>query len=257
MSEEVKSSTTSLVLLPRWNQVAGLFALILTITGIVFLNEHGIFGSRFQLLSPFRIQELKINSEWPVSNSEIETWLPSLKGKSLLSLKGSDLVASLEQRPWIEHVTVKKQFPDRLWIDVETKRPRALSVVKGTIYFVDANGNVIDRARPKIFKNMDLPFLSNAVEPGKWKVSEVLSMAEIIKSLAHSKFSFSQIILLNYPYLKIFFEKPQLEVHLSMENWQSQSKILETFLLDPPSQVEQLQRINLIFPKKAVVSTRN
>lgn len=256
MSEGIHSNSFALPL-PRWNHVLGVLLFFSSIVGLLFLNEHGFLGNKAHLLSPFLIKEVKVMSEWPLAVSEVKSLLPNLEGKSLISVNAEELVLSLEQRPWIAHALVKKQYPDRLWIEVETKRPRGLSVIKGTSYFIDVNGNVIDKARPRILKTLDLPFFSITADVDKWNISRVLSVTEQFKTLFKSKYSLSQVILGNYPYFKMFLDNPKLELVLNIENWESQSKILESLLVDPPSQIEQLQRINLIFPKKAVVSIHN
>jgi cell division septal protein FtsQ len=256
VSEGVQTNSFSFPL-PRWNHLLGVLIFFSSIIGLLFLNEHGFLGSKAHLLSPFLIKEVKVMSDWPLTVSEVKSWLPNLEGKSLISVNAKELVLSMEQRPWIAHAMVKKQYPDRLWIEVETKRPRALSVIKGTSYFIDAKGLVIEKARPRILKTLDLPFISMTADPDKWDVSRILGVTEQFKMLFKSKYSLSQVILGNYPYFKMFLDNPKLELVLNIENWESQSKILETLLVDPPSQMEQLQRINLIFPKKAVVSIHN
>ncbi len=256
MSEHVQS-IPSTHLFPKWTTLLRFLILGLAVGAGICLNEQGFLGSRLQYLSPFKIQQVKIISEWPLTISEVQSWLPILEGKSLLQVKPEEIIASLKQRPWIEHVTIKKQYPDRLWIEVETKRPRALSVIKGIAYFIDPNGNVIEKARPRILKALDVPFLTVSTDHAKWNISSILTMTEQFKTISHAKYSISQVILGNYPYFKIFLDNPKLEVLLNIENWESQSRILENLLLDPPSQIGQPQRINLIFPKKAVVSIHN
>jgi cell division septal protein FtsQ len=223
----------------------------------LFLNEKGILGTQLQLSSPFRIQQVKIVTEWPLTVSEIQAWLPPLEGKSLITLSSKDLVFNLQQRPWVENVIVKKQFPDRLWIEIQTARPRALAVIKESAFFIDAHGKVIDKARPRMLKSFDLPFLTLPQENSGWNVSEVLAVIEQFRSFSKAKYSISQVVLDNYPYFKIFLDSPKLEILLSLETWKSQTTVLETLLSDPPSQNRQVQRINLIFPKKAVVSSHN
>ena len=256
MSEEI-GYQSRLFLLPKWTSVLGSFCVFIGILGFVFLNEKGFLGERLQLSSPFLIKEVKIVTEWPLTVSDVRAWLPALEGKSLVDLSAQGIVFNLEQRPWIEHVTVKKQFPDRLWIEIETDRPKALSVIKGIAYFIDSKGKIIDKARPRMLKSLDLPFLSIPEESAGWDIPSVLGVIDQFRIMFKSKYSISQVILDNYPYFKLFLDNPKYEVLLNMENWESQSKILENLLLDPPSQVAQVQRINLIFPKKAVVSAHN
>ena len=256
MSEDTKSALF-LEGLPKSVGVLGVVLCLFLIAGFLFSNEKGFLGDRFQLFSFFKIKQVRVSSEWPISNTEVKTWLPNLEGRSLFALNVSDLVTSLEKKTWVEHVVIKKQYPDHLWIELETKRPRALSNVKGIAYFVDEKGEVIEKARPGLLKTLDLPFVSFSSTKDRWDVSQIFEMADQFKKLARSKYSISQIILGNYPYFKIFLENPKIEVLLNIENWQSQSKVLETLLLDPPSQIQQLQRINLMFTKKAVVSIHN
>jgi cell division protein FtsQ len=256
VSEDVRS-LSALSFFPKWNQLLGCLLGVLGLGLVIFLMEQNILNLGIQGISPFRIQEVKISSEWPIAVSDVRAWVSELNGQSLLLLNSSQLGKSLGSRPWVEHVTIKKQYPNRLRIEVETKRPRALTVVKGLAYYVDERGHLIDKARPNVVKGLDLPFISFPKGESQWKFSSVLTLMEQFRTLSQSKHSLSQVTLGNYPYLKIFLDNPRLEILINVENWQSQSKILQNLLLDPPSQLQQLQRINLIFPKKAVVSIRN
>ena len=90
-----------------------------------------------------------------------------------------------------------------------------------------------------------------------WDIAKVLTTLEAIKARLGEKREISQVWLGTYPIFKIYLLRPKLEVVLSEDTWTTQMPSLMSLLDNPPSQIGQLQRINLVFPKKAIVSSLN
>ena len=208
-------------------------------------------------LSAFHITEVRVRSEWPLVPETVRNWLPTLEGTSLLVLKPESLILQLKGKPWVENVAVKKEFPSRVFIDVETKRPHAITLIKNETYFLDGQGQPIEKATPALLKALDLPFVTREKNSQSWNVGEFLVLLENIKKTLGSHYVVSQYVLGGFPFFKLYLASPKIEVMMSFENWEAQLQILLKLLANPPSQIGQLQRINLVFPKKAVVRPLN
>lgn len=252
------------VALPAQSSISKLRRLLLSVlilgTGVIaglWGIESGKLDAALSRISIFQISEVKIRSEWPLVPETIRNWLPTLEGTSLLVLKPEGLILQLKGKPWVENVAIKKEFPARVFIDVQTKRPHAITLIKNETYFLDGQGQAIEKATPALLKALDLPFVTREKNSQSWNVGEFLVLLENIKKTLGSRYVVSQYVLGGFPFFKLYLASPKIEVLMSFENWEAQLQILVKLLVSPPSQVGQLQRINLVFPKKAVVSPLN
>ncbi len=223
--------------------------------GITWVRDGKRVKSFIESIDFLKIKTLEIKADWPLESSQIESWVGALKNQNILLLDAKEVAQSLQSRPWIETVAVKKGYPNRIQITLITKKPQALIVHKGQTWFVDPQGGLIERASPQLLRGLDLPFLSVDSSHSDWDVSRVLEQHQKIQTLAKGKLEVAQIVLGKFPYLKTYLSQPKIEVLWSFENWEDQFENLLKLINDPPGQIGQLRRINLVFPKKAIVSS--
>lgn len=214
-----------------------------------------VFEPSLEKLQALKIESVLIEASWPLTPELVEKDLPKLVGKNILVVDPRTLHGSLMQKPWVKEVVVKKDYPNRLRIFVETKKPRAISLWQGSLYFIDSDGSRIEKVSPVLLKALDLPFLNFDPKEKEWEMEKIFHFYDVLKKTLSPQFSISQIVLGSYPHIKVFLAKPKIEITFSVENWESQLTPLMTLLTSPPSQIGQLQKINLVFPKKAIVST--
>lgn len=224
---------------------------------VIWFGQHADMESLFGKVKAFRLKEVVVQSEWPVLPASVKTNLKDFDGKSLLVINPRKVSESLLKMPWVKDVSIKKQYPDELLVEVETKRARAIGLFRGQSFFLDEEGDTIDRVTNSMLEALDLPFISfrNETELKEWPFSDVLATFEELKKVLGNEFKISEMYLGIYPYFRIFLVRPRLEIIFSLENWQEQKENLVALLHHPPSQLGQLHKINLIFPKKAVVSS--
>ena len=224
--------------------------------GVWVLDRLGL-ESGITKASWLRVEEMQIETEWPLTSDKIRTWIPSAIGKNILLVSGSSLIRLLESKPWVEEVTVKKEFPSRLFINVKTKIPKALAIMRGKLHFIDDKGRWIDVAEASILKGLDLPTISWQKEEdwSTWKLQDVLPVLASLQTELGKSREVSQVVLGHFPGLKIFLSSPHIEVLMTFDQWENQMKRLLSILENPPSDTIPIRRINLTLPKKAVVSS--
>ncbi|MFM8269872.1 MAG: cell division protein FtsQ/DivIB [Pseudomonadota bacterium] len=235
-----------------------ILALVAVISGSFFwswASDQSRVKKFLSGLEFLKIRTIEVENEWPLDAHQVKSWISPLQNENLLLVDSKDIARSLQSHPWVDSVSVKKGYPNRLFINLSSKKPQALIVQKGQPWFIDPKGHLIERATPVLLKGLELPFLSVETSQTKWDVKEMLSEYEKMKKLSQGKFSVSQIVLGKFPYFKTYFSKPKIEVWWSYENWETQLKNLMALIDSPPSQIGQLRRINLVFPKKAIVSS--
>jgi len=243
---------------PAWlSYVARLFLFSILLAGaLVWGFVGGGFKTSLSGLACFQIDSVQINSEWPLVPSQVQSWLPSLKGQNLLLLRPSDLITQLSGKPWVDSVTIHKVFPSGLTIEVKTKRAVAVAILDGHAHFIDSAGLVIDRAAPNLLRALDLPIVAFRPEAKSsgWDLGEVVRVMQTFRFRMNEQADISEIVLEDRPYFRLFLSNPKMQVEFSLANWESQLPILALLLQSPPSQIDRPQSINLTLPKRAVVT---
>lgn len=231
---------------------------------IIFLGI-GTLGYFFGgLILPFifsnvkwlQISDVKINAEAPLQAADVNRWLPAIQGKNLLLLNADSLLSLIQSESWVREASVRKEFPNRLVINVQTRQPEALAMSHGLIYFVDAKG-WIARWESASSKSKVLPLLQWEKESYRteWELSEILARLTSLRQMLSGQAEVSQLVMSHYPYVKAFLVSPQIEIQMSVSDWESQLERLKYLMLSPPRALLPIRSINLILPKKAVVSS--
>lgn len=231
-----------------------LIASLLFIAGTALWEKASRVGL-FDRISWLSVEEVRIHAGWPLSPALVRSWLPPLEGRNILTLRPAALVAAIQSKPWVESVILRREYPNRVTIDVETKHAEAFALVKGVPYFLDASGAIIDKALPELLRAVDLPVLSleKDADPIHWPVNSAVRVLHGLRHGLGERYVISQIALAVYPYFHVFFSRPRTEVEFNWENWETQLPILSHLLSRSPDPT-QMGRINLVFPKKAIVS---
>jgi hypothetical protein len=204
----------------------------------------------------FSVREIAIHTASPLSEDRVRSWLPKLMGQNLWQVSGSSLVEDLERQSWVSSASIKKEFPDRLRIEVRPRVPKAFWSSRGEVWIVDEKGKKLERMSPTSAKDLDLPVVSTETESveQQWSPADAVLLTQDFQNAIDAKFRISELVLSDFPYFKIYLADYRLELLYSLDTWQDQIPVTRDLLLRPPSQIGQPRRINLVFPKKAVVS---
>lgn len=240
-------------------RAAKLAILAIVAVGIVILAlEKFPPAPLIERIAWLHIQDLKIISGWPIAPEQVRRWLPPLEGKSLLLVSPSDIARGLKEKTWVEWVTLKKEFPNRLVVEVGTKRAAAIELTQGQSFFIDGQGSRIERASAEMLKALDLPVISRESETrgsGAWSLDEIVGIVDKMTKFLDPRYAISEVVLSAPPLFRVHFTRPRLTVTFSAENWETQLPVLALLLHSPPRQIGQPRKINLVLPKKAVVSS--
>lgn len=104
-----------------------------------------------------RIRELRFEGLARATAQELVELSPVQAGDHLLLCDPALVEAALRRHPWIERVEVRRTFPPALEVTVRERRAAAL-VDLGSLYLVDAGGEVFKRAVPG--DGLDLPVVT-------------------------------------------------------------------------------------------------
>jgi len=211
----------------------------------------------------FLVKEVFIEAAPPIRVEEIQAKLPSLVGRPLFSIHADHLISLLKEQIWVDSVVVKKEFPKRIRISLTPKKVAALRLKDKKLWFLDEKGGWIEEVSTDLLSLYSMPILSyeGAMTEMQWEFKEITQMIQQMSQTLSPDYKVSQVILLPFPYFKVFLQRPEIEVHLSYDTWESQVMFLKVFLQNPPasllvnspkSPIPPLS-LNLRQPKKAVV----
>jgi len=76
---------------------------------------------------------------------------------NLFTVSLKDVSRRLEDHPWIEHVVVRKAFPNRISIQIQERKPIAILQLE-ELYYIDAKGVIFSRVNET--DGFNYPFLT-------------------------------------------------------------------------------------------------
>ncbi len=226
---------------------------ILATGAVLYLLDKERVPEMISRIEWLHVKEVVLTGEWPTEPDVVKAWLPKFEGKSILLVSPEKIISQLESKPWVKEVTIKKDYPARLRIHVAPKKAAAVLVDKGRPTFLDANGAPIERVTAVMLTKLNLPVITKEENASGWAMPGALALLDKFTDKMNAKYKVSQLVLGAFPYFKIFLSSPQIEVAFSAETWEEQLPHLALLLDSPPNQIGQIHRINLYYPKKAVV----
>lgn len=243
--------------LPRWQwkKAIAVAALVVAVVGAI-VGALVVAGSRAGAFTFLQVKEVKIRVTPPLQETALRTLLPDLVGQNIVFLSSVQIVSRLQHNPWVGQVSIRKEFPDRIEITAEPRKPFAIQVRQNAPWYVARDGKPIAKVTRDIAFKERFPIISGTDEYRRqWeKISPTELLAEILPFLGSAD-RLSEMSFSSYPIFRLFLVSPRLEVVLSVENWKTQMPFLNSFLQHAPGSLPQTHRINLTLSKKAVVSS--
>ncbi len=103
--------------------------------------------------SLFSLRSIDLNPCTYVTRDEVAGTLAGAARGSIWSLSSREIGGRLLSHPWVRSVSVRKEFPDRLVVRIEERKPAAM-INLDTLYYVDEDGTIFKRLTaydPKTF----------------------------------------------------------------------------------------------------------
>lgn len=141
-------------------------------------------GLAFWMLTSaaFQLESFEVTGTSRVPERWVRESLAPLVGRHLLWLRLGEVEQRLAVHPWVEGVTVRKELPDRLLVELLERRPAALVRRDGELFYSDRAGVVFAPFDPAL-GSWDLPLLVGVEEPE----SEVPRALELVERWAASE----------------------------------------------------------------------
>lgn len=117
---------------------------ILAIIPAVYLVDQGYDIVRHAIRFPLmKVNRIEVSDTFYVNKDELVTMLKDIKGKSIFQISLAEVTEKLKEHPWIKDVSIRRELPSTLIINLVERIP-ALSVhSNGKEYLVDEEGFIL------------------------------------------------------------------------------------------------------------------
>lgn len=155
----------------------------------------------------FLIKDIQVSGNYHLEEEEIKDGIVR-NGESLFMLSFDEIETRVSRLPWIKKMSLRKQFPHTLMIDVEEATPKALLSLDSHLFLVDSDGNILEEIIDK-----GPPFLPVIVgiNPKKDR-GGILEALKLVDTLAGKN------ILLSKESIKIMLSSYGLVLNMDGEN---------------------------------------
>lgn len=133
----------------------------------------------FQVKAVFRVGHVAFSGNSHLTDEELKALAGFRGDENLVTFSSARLFEQLMQSPWIRSVSVRKELPRSLLVQIRETEPFALMDVKGRLFIVDEKGKMLEE-----LKHGSIPFLPviSGVPFGKKEnVAEALQLVKVIR----------------------------------------------------------------------------
>jgi cell division septal protein FtsQ len=128
---------------------------VLLITLFVF-GGHRVYA--YLLEAPmFQVREVEVEGYRKIPKQALLSLVPMEEMENLFTVRLKRIAKRFESHPWVEHVRVRKVFPDKICIQVEERKPIAILQLDEH-YYIDSQGVIFSAAGEG--DGYDYPFLT-------------------------------------------------------------------------------------------------
>jgi len=164
----------------------------------VLMVVAAIYMASGVVKSAFRVRSVVITGNEHLTDEELKTMAGLGNEENLISVSGSRISSKMMESPWIRSVAVRKEFPDRLLINISEAEPFALLDMKGKVFIVDDRGTMLEELRDIAVPF--LPIISSNPFQEKGAFQEAIIFAKAIKDTG---------LLSGKDHIEIISHKPQ------------------------------------------------
>ncbi len=170
------------------------FLTVFPVTVIVIF----IYFASVTVYQAFHLKEIVFAGNEHLTDEELKNLAGLKGGESLIAISSNRIFEKMIESPWIRHISVRKEFPDKLHILIREAKPFALLDIKGRLFIIDDRGKMLQEL--KVTPIPFLPVISGTPFRKKEAFTEALNLVRVIKDLG---------LLLEKDHIEVIALKPQ------------------------------------------------
>jgi len=234
----------------------------LSLTVVAVLTSFMVYGFSFIISSPyFQAREITIRGCKELTEKDILSLVAIRPSQNILVVNAEEACRRIRTNPWVKDVSVGREFPDRIVIEIRERIPVALLKKDAVFYLMDLEGVTFKKL--EMGDEMDLPILTGFHAEGKTDGPLLGKSLELLQFLAKTA---------DFPNIKVVsevhgsersgisvFTNNGLCLLLGFDNYENKFKRLPVVMadLDRRNQKAAFMQIDLSDPVKVTVQQRN
>jgi cell division protein FtsQ len=175
--------------------------------------------------SYFRVREVEVEGSRKIPKETLLS-LTTVEGMpNLFSVNLKEVVRQLESHPWIDQVRVRKVFPNKIFIQIEEKKPMAIIQLE-ELYYIDIRGEIFSPVRNR--DEYNYPYLTGVTRQGLENDPEeakclIMKALELLRMIDQEKVppleEISEIHMEKTSGIQCFTKAEGVEVKMGWENF--------------------------------------
>jgi cell division protein FtsQ len=134
--------------------------------------------------SYFEIKEISVRGLKELTEKDILAMANIRPRSNILSVNTDAVVTRVSANPWIKHISVGRELPDRLVLDVRERTPIALVKQAGDFYLMDADGFVFKKLSRS--DEVDLAIVTGVNIRDKAQSGQLADALKLLETLSSS-----------------------------------------------------------------------
>ena len=156
------------------------------ITVILVMSAMLIYGYNCAISSPyFRIRGTTVRGLRELTEKDIQKLVAIRPSNTVFSINIKAIARRISSNPWVRKVSIARELPDRLVLDIEERTAFALFKIEEDLYILDKEGVVFKKL--DYGDDVDVPVLTGYYREGKVDKPLLDKTLDLLKKLASSK----------------------------------------------------------------------
>ncbi len=252
----------------RWKKI-GRLVLVWSIGPVLFSSAFLFYVNRLEVSrmgnhllgsflqnSYFSVQEIRVTGGRKVGGSEIITITDLRRGMKMWKINPKVIEEKVSSHPWVRRVLVRREFPQRVVIQVEEWVAEGI-VVLGGLYYVNAEGFIFKEIAEG--ENVNLPLITGLrwgsieshARSDRQRIAEALRLSDLI-----GKTSISEIHFGNHRGVVIYPVRLPIALRMGWGDWPEKVHRLRHVLTEWRGKEDRLAFLDLSFSDQVVVRLR-
>lgn len=125
---------------------------------VLVIVACGVLGY-FLGASTFTVRRITVSGNHRLSSGQVQALLGHLVGSSMVAADIEAAKDKLQDYPWVDHVEIRRVFPDSVSVTLTEQQAVALGQINDTLFLIDRTANIIDEYGPN-YAEFDLPIVN-------------------------------------------------------------------------------------------------
>jgi cell division septal protein FtsQ len=206
----------------------------------------------------FDVREIQVRGGNKVGGSEIVAMAGLRHGMNLWKIEPGAIEKKIAKHPWVKRVLVRKEFPRRVVIEVEERKPKAI-VAMGRLYYVDSDGIAFKEVGQG--ESVEFPLLTGlrpeeltAAGPAiRGRIRDAIRLGELMAKDSHT---LSEIHFASSDSLVVYTTAYPVALRMGSGDWEAKLQRLDRVLTLWKGHEDRLVSLDMGFRDQVVARLR-